>query len=62
MLTTITSVPLLAYLGPGGVLSAFGSLLALGAAILLALVGFLWYPLKRFLRARRERTQDQASA
>ena len=42
-----------AYVGPGAGLSAIGSLLALiGAAALIA-VGFVWYPLKRLLRARR---------
>ncbi len=40
-----------AYVGPGGALSAIGSFLALIAALLFAVVGFLWYPIKRLLRA-----------
>lgn len=36
-----------AYLGPGGVLTAVGALLALFVALVAAIVGFLWYPLKR---------------
>lgn len=51
---TTTFVPVLAYLGPGGALSAIGSFLALVGAILLAVIGFLWYPIKRLLRRRRE--------
>jgi hypothetical protein len=45
----------LAYVGPGAGLSAIGSLLAVIAAILAAILGFLWYPLKRILRKRRMR-------
>lgn len=45
----------LAYIGPGAGISAIGSLLALLAAVLLAIVGFVWYPAKRFLKKRRER-------
>lgn len=45
----------LAYLGPGGVLSTIGSLLALAGAVVLGLFGFVWYPMKRWLRARKAR-------
>ena len=41
-----------AYIGPGAGLSAIGSILALLGAVLLMIVGFVWYPLKR-LRNRR---------
>lgn len=44
---------MLSYIGPGGALSAIGSFLALLAATLLALLGFVWYPIKRMLRARK---------
>jgi hypothetical protein len=37
-------------MGPGAGLSAIGTLLALGAALCLAIVGFVWYPLKRVFR------------
>ena len=40
----------LAYIGPGAGLSAIGALLAVLAAILAAIVGFVWYPIKRLLR------------
>ncbi len=52
--TALTNT-MLAYIGPGGVLSAIGSFLALLAAVVLALFGFVWYPIKRMMRARRER-------
>ena len=43
-----------AYIGPGAGISAIGSLLALLAAVLLAIVGFVWYPLKRIMKNRRK--------
>ena len=39
-----------AYVGPGAGLSAVGSLLSLLAAIGLAILGFIWYPIRRLLR------------
>ncbi len=53
---------MLAYIGPGGVLSAIGSFLALLAAVVLALFGFVWYPIKRVMRARRERRDVEGDA
>lgn len=38
-----------AYVGPGAGLTAIGTMLALVAAVLLAVVGFVWYPLKRLM-------------
>jgi len=52
---------MLAYIGPGGALSLIGSLLALIGATALALVGFVWYPLKRLLRGRRYETGGVAA-
>lgn len=42
----------LAYIGPGAGLTAIGAAFAFVGAILLAIVGFIWYPIKRLLRAR----------
>jgi hypothetical protein len=58
---------MLSYIGPGGALSAIGTFLALLAATLLALLGFVWYPIKRLLRARKSKaanpgTQSDAAA
>ena len=44
-----------AYVGPGAGLAAIGSVLALVGAIVLAIVGFLWYPIKRWRRSRAEK-------
>ena len=43
-----------AYIGPGAGLSAIGAVLAVGAGILVAIFGFLWYPIKRYRKKRRE--------
>ena len=47
----ITLLPTIAnaYVGPGAGLSAIGSLLALLLAIVVAFVGFFWYPIKRLI-------------
>ncbi len=47
-----------AYIGPGAGISAIGTVVALVAAILLAIVGFVWYPIKR-LRAKRLQAKSQ---
>ncbi|WP_227268008.1 hypothetical protein [Roseobacter weihaiensis] len=42
-----------AYVGPGAGLTAIGTMVALVAALILALVGFVWYPIKRLMRANK---------
>ena len=42
-----------AYIGPGAGLSALGSLLALLFTIVVAALGFIWYPMYRFIKRRR---------
>ena len=42
-----------AYVGPGAGLSAIGTVLALIGAVLLGIVGFVWYPIKRLLRGKQ---------
>ena len=49
-----------AYIGPGAGISAIGSLLALIAAIVLAIVGFVWYPVKRILNRRGKKRTEAA--
>ncbi|MEO5367631.1 MAG: hypothetical protein H7831_15005 [Magnetococcus sp. WYHC-3] len=53
-----------AYVGPGAGLSAIGTALALLSALLLAVLGFLWYPLKRLWKRLRKPSEspDQSSA
>ena len=50
--------PALAYIGPGAGLGAIGTLIALIGALLLAVVGFVWYPLKRLMRHRSAQGPD----
>ena len=52
-------------IGPGAGITAIGTAIALIGAILLAIVGFVWYPFKRLrakLRERRARKGEDASA
>ena len=61
-----TPVVAQAYIGPGAGLSALGSLLALLGAVLLTVIGFIWYPVKRVIRrwkagrAAREHAESPA--
>ena len=43
----------LAYIGPGAGLSAIGTVIALIGAVILGIVGFLWYPIKRLLNRNK---------
>ena len=61
--TGLFAADALAYIGPGAGISAIGSLLALFATVALAIVGFVWYPIKRHRRRLREkRTQSGQAA
>ncbi len=46
-----------AYIGPGAGITAIGTVIALIGAILLAIVGFVWYPVKRLRAKLREKKQ-----
>lgn len=61
VLTTVSSGEAFSYIGPGAGISAIGTVIALAGAILLAIVGFVWYPIKR-LRAknRKKKNTDEA--
>ncbi len=62
--------PGFAYIGPGAGLSAIGTVVALVGAILLAIIGFVWYPVKRLHRrftssrdnGKNKKTEDDNSA
>lgn len=53
LLPLIYAPNVFAYVGPGAGLSAIGAFLALVGAILLAVLGFFWYPIKRLFSRRR---------
>ncbi len=52
----------LAYIGPGAGLAAIGSLVALVSALFLAIVGFIWYPVKHLLRRRKMTGTEEEKA
>ncbi|MCB2055686.1 MAG: hypothetical protein KDE35_15775 [Geminicoccaceae bacterium] len=62
LLLAALPAPALAYIGPGAGLSAVGSFVALLGAVLLAIVGFVWYPIKRLMRGRRKNAASPAPA
>jgi uncharacterized membrane protein len=48
----------LAYIGPGAGLTVIGWVVVLFGAVLLAIVGFLWYPLKTLMGRMKRLTGD----
>ena len=51
----------IAYVGPGAGLSAIGAFLAILAGIVVAIVGFIWYPIKRLIRSvKRSASRERA--
>lgn len=51
-----------AYIGPGIGLSTIGSVLAFIGVVVLFLVGFLWYPIKRVFGRRTEDCKQGAKS
>jgi uncharacterized membrane protein len=49
-----------AYVGPGGGLTVIGAALALVGGVILGILGFVWYPIKRLLRAVSGRSRTAA--
>ncbi len=43
-----------AYIGPGAGLGAIATLIAVVLGLILILVGFVWFPLKRYLKNKRQ--------
>lgn len=49
-----------AYVGPGAGIAAIGTVIALIGGILLAIVAFFWYPIKRLIaKIQQKRMKDQ---
>ncbi|HKK30023.1 MAG TPA: hypothetical protein VKA18_06470 [Alphaproteobacteria bacterium] len=46
--------PAMAYIGPGAGITAIGTFFGVVGAVVLLIIGFLWYPLKRILRKRKQ--------
>ncbi len=58
MLLVLAAPQALAYIGPGSGLGAFGIFLGAVGALALAVVGFFWYPLKRWYTGIRQSSED----
>jgi hypothetical protein len=56
-----TSFSAEAYIGPGAGIGAIGTVVALFGAILLAIVAFVWYPVKRLLRTRKREPNHEVN-
>lgn len=50
-----------AYIGPGAGISAIGTVVALLGALVLMIVGFVWYPIKRLRRKMRAAKENRES-
>ena len=59
LLSVITSAE--AYVGPGMGLGVIASVLGFLTAILLAVAGMIWYPVKRLIRSKRGAAPKTAS-
>lgn len=62
VMLSVYSTQLFAYVGPGSGLSAIGSILALIAAFFLAVVGFIWYPIKRLIKGKKSTSSPAPSS
>ena len=57
-LLALTAVPAQAYIGPGAGISAIGTFLAVVGSVVLLIVGFLWYPVKRLIKGKKKPVED----
>jgi hypothetical protein len=57
ILFATSSPAAMAYIGPGAGAGLIATVLGLLAALVLALLGIVYYPLKRFLRNRKSRQE-----
>ncbi len=54
LLVIFVQQPAMAYIGPGTGIAALGALLAIIVGVIAALFGFLWYPMKRLMKKRKQ--------
>lgn len=57
-MAVLSSAPVFAYIGPGAGLSIVGSIVAVLAAIVVAIFGFVWFPIRRLLKRRKAKIKD----
>ena len=51
-----------AYVGPGLGLGVIGAILGVIVSVILAVVGFIWYPIKRIMKNRENEKKDDERA
>lgn len=54
--------PAMAYVGPGTGIAAVGAFIAIAVGVIAAIFGFLWFPIKRMLRKRKQAEAEKAKA
>lgn len=58
-LSCIIAQPASAYIGPGAGISAIGAVFAAIAGIIVAIFGFIWYPVRRLLRKKKKSDNEK---
>ena len=54
----LAPAPAYAYIGPGAGLGAIATFIAIILGLILLVVGFIWYPIKRYLKMRKSETKN----
>jgi len=50
-----------AYIGPGAGIGVIGTVIALIGAVILAIIGFVWYPIKRLCTKNQDKKMSKNS-
>lgn len=62
VLLLLATVSAHAYVGPGAGLGVIGAFLGMLLAVILAIAGVVWYPVKRLLKKRNGRVEQSSEA
>lgn len=58
-LLLLFATPAMAYVGPGAGLSVFGAVVGLVGTLFLALLSYVWYPVRRLWRRMRRTSRSR---
>lgn len=61
VLAWLYAAPAAAYVGPGAGAGVIAVVIGVISSVVLAVVGIVWYPLKRMLRRRKEAAESRHS-
>ncbi len=59
VLFIVLSQNLMAYVGPGTGISVIGAFIAILVSIIIAIFGFVWYPIKRIIRKLKNKETEK---